>query len=136
MRRYEIMFIVDPSLPEEEIDQLNSEVEKQIREAGGEIESVEKMGRRKLAYEVKRRTDGFYVLLTVAADGDIVKEVERRFRVMDQVLRYLTVRIDLEEKRLEKMRLIREAQGSAVEAMPITGGQEAVEQSAGSESAS
>ena len=136
MRRYEIMFIVDPSLPEEEIDQLNSEVEIQIKEAGGEIESIEKMGRRKLAYEVKRRTDGFYVLFTVAADGDILKEVERRFRVMDQVLRYLTVRVDLEEKRLEKLRLIRQKKGSAVEDIPAPDEPAAFEQPAGSEAAS
>jgi len=136
MRRYEIMFIVDPSLPEEEIDQLNSEVEIQIKEAGGEIESIEKMGRRKLAYEVKRRTDGFYVLFTVAADGDILKEVERRFRVMDQVLRYLTVRIDLEEKRLEKLRLLRQKKDSAVGDVTAPDEPEAVEQPAGSEAAS
>lgn len=142
MRRYEIMFIVDPSLPEEEIDQLNSEVENQITEAGGRVESIEKMGRRKLAYEVKRRTDGFYVLLTIAANGDIVKEVERRFRVLDQVLRYLTVRIDLEEKRQDKMRLIRQRKGPAggesaneatggSETEPSPGSGEAVEEAAG-----
>lgn len=108
MRRYEIMFIVDPSLPEEEIDQLNSEVESIVKGGGGEVESIEKMGRRKLAYEVERRTDGFYVLCTVAADGEIVKEVERRFRVMDPVLRYLTVRVDIEEKRLDKLRRARQ----------------------------
>lgn len=108
MRRYEIMFIVDPSLPEEEIDQLNSEVESMVTGGGGEVESIEKMGRRKLAYEVERRTDGFYVLFTVAANGDIVREVERRFRVMDPVLRYLTVRVDVEEKRLEKLRQARQ----------------------------
>jgi small subunit ribosomal protein S6 len=108
MRRYEIMFIVDPSLPEEEIDQLNSEVESLVKGGGGEVESIEKMGRRKLAYEVERRTDGFYVLFTVAADGEIIKEVERRFRVMDQVLRYLTVRVDLDEKRLDKLRRARQ----------------------------
>ena len=137
MRRYEIMFIVDPSLPEEEIDQLTSDVETQIKEAGGEIESTEKMGRRKLAYEVKRRTDGFYVLLTVAADGDILKEVERRFRVMDQVLRYLTVRIDLEEKKLEKMRLIRQKKNPAGgDVDSVADEPEAVEQPAGSEASS
>jgi len=107
MRRYEIMFIVDPSLPEEDIDQLNSEVEKLVRDGGGEVESIEKVGRRRLAYEVDRRTDGFYVLFTVAADGDIVREVERRFRVLDQVLRYLTVRVDLEEKRQDKLKQLR-----------------------------
>ena len=146
MRRYEIMFIVDPSLPEEEIDQLNGEVETQIKEAGGEVETIEKMGRRKLAYEVKRRKDGFYVLFTVAADGDILKEVERRFRVMDQVLRYLTVRIDLEEKKLEKMRLIRQKKSPAGGDIPagdlpagdIPAPEEStgVEQAAGSEATS
>lgn len=108
MRRYEIMFIVDPSLPEEEIDQLNSEVESMVKVGGGEVDSIEKMGRRKLAYEVERRTDGFYVLFTVAADGEIIKEVERRFRVMDPVLRYLTVRVDIEEKRLDKLQRARQ----------------------------
>jgi small subunit ribosomal protein S6 len=112
MRRYEIMFILDPSLPEEEIDQLNREVEALVRKGGGEVDSVEKMGRRKLAYEVDRRGDGFYVLFTVSADGAIVREVERRFRVLDQVMRYLTVRVDLEEKRLEKLKQARQRKAS------------------------
>ncbi len=107
MRKYEIMFIVDPDLPEEDIDPLNSQVETVITDGGGRVLETEKMGRRKLAYEVDRRTDGFYVLLTVEADGEIVREVERRFRVMDSVLRYMTVRVDAAEKKLEKMRAIR-----------------------------
>lgn len=113
MRTYEIMFIVDPSLPEEEIDQLNVEVETLVKGGGGAVESIEKMGRRKLAYEVDRRTDGFYVLFTVSANGKIVSEVERRFRVMDQVLRYLTVRVDLEQKRLEKLQRARQKKDAA-----------------------
>ncbi len=108
IRNYEIMFIVDPNMPEDEIDQLNSQVETLVTDGGGKVESIEKLGRRKLAYEIQRQTDGFYVLFNVAADGDIVKEVERRFRVMDSVLRYLTVRIDEAEKKLEKMRAIRQ----------------------------
>jgi len=113
MRRYEIMFIADPILTEEEVDQLNGEVEALVRGGGGEVESVEKMGRKRLAYEIDRRTDGFYVLFTVSANGEVVREVERRFRVMDQVLRYLTVRVDLEEKRLEKLRQARLKKGGA-----------------------
>jgi len=113
MRRYEIMFIVDPSLPEEEIDQINGQVQTLVRDAGGEVESLEKIGRKKLAYEVGRRTDGFYVLFRVAANGAIVREVERRFRVMDPVMRYLTVRIDPEEKRLAKLSLARQKKGAA-----------------------
>lgn len=102
------MFIVDPNMPEDEIDQLNSQVETLVTDGGGKVESIEKLGRRRLAYEIQRQTDGFYVLFNVAADGDILKEVERRFRVMDSVLRYLTVRIDETEKKLEKMRAIRQ----------------------------
>ena len=108
VRTYEIMFIVDLNMSEEEIDQLNSQVESLVTEAGGKVENIEKMGRRKLAYEIQRHKEGIYVLFTVAADGDIVKEVERRFRVMDPVLRYLTVRVDLEEKKLEKVRAERQ----------------------------
>ena len=108
MRTYEIMFIVDPNMSDDEIDQLNSQVESLVTGAGGKVENIEKMGRRKLAYEIQRHKEGIYVLFTVAADGDIVKEVERRFRVMDPVLRYLTVRVDLEEKKLEKVRAERQ----------------------------
>jgi small subunit ribosomal protein S6 len=108
MRKYEIMFIVDPNFPEEEIDQLNSQVEGLITEGGGNVLETEKMGRKRLAYEVDRRTEGFYVLLTVEASGEIINEVERRFRVMDNVLRYITVRVDETEKKLEKVKAIRQ----------------------------
>ncbi len=108
MRKYEIMFIVDPNLPEDEIDQLNAQVESLIAEGGGTVLETEKMGRKSLAYEVERRTEGFYVLLVVEATGEILSEVERRFRVMDNVLRYLTVRVDETEKKLEKVRAIRQ----------------------------
>ena len=104
MRTYEIMFIVDLNMSEEELDQLNSQVESVVTEAGGKVENIEKMGRRKLAYEIQRHKEGIYVLFRVSAGGAIVKEVERRFRVMDSVLRYLTVRVDDEEKKLEKVR--------------------------------
>ena len=108
MRKYEIMFIFDPNVPEDEVDQISSQIEGVITGGGGEVDQVEKMGRRKLAYEIDKKREGFYVLLTVGADGEIVKEVERRFRVMDQVLRYLTVRIDKEQKKHDKVRGQRE----------------------------
>jgi small subunit ribosomal protein S6 len=108
MRKYEIMFIVDPNVPEDAVDQISSQVEGVITDGGGEVEQIEKMGRRKLAYEIDKKREGFYVLLTVGANGDIIKEVERRFRVMDQILRYLTVRIDEEQKKLDKVRAERE----------------------------
>ena len=112
IRKYEIMFIVDPNMPEDEIDQLNAQVESVVTDGGGQVESVEKLGRKRLAYEIQRQNQGFYVLFTVAANGEILKEVERRFRVMDPVLRYLTVRIDAAEKKLEKVRAIRQKESS------------------------
>jgi small subunit ribosomal protein S6 len=102
------MFIVDPNLPDAEIDQITAQAESLITDGGGSVVETEKMGRRKLAYEVDRRTEGFYVLITAEADGKIVSEVERRFRVLDNVLRYLTVRVDETEKKLGKLRAIRE----------------------------
>ena len=108
MRSYEIMFIVDPAMSETELDELNSRVESLVTEAGGKVENIEKMGRRKLAYEIQRHSEGVYVLFTVLANGEIVKEVERRFRVMDSVLRYITVRVDEDEKKLEKVRAERQ----------------------------
>jgi small subunit ribosomal protein S6 len=108
MRKYEIMFIVDPNLPEDDIDKLNSQVASLVSDGGGNVLETEMMGRRRLAYEVKRQNEGFYVLLTVEANGKIITEIERRFRVVDSVLRYITVRIDETEKKLEKVRVIRE----------------------------
>jgi small subunit ribosomal protein S6 len=110
MRKYELMFIVDPNLPDEEVDKLVVQVEGFVTDGGGTIVETEKMGRRRLAYEVDRRSDGYYVLLTIEGNGDVVSEVERRFRVIDSVLRYITVRTDEDEKKLEKMRAIRQKQ--------------------------
>ena len=112
MRKYEIMFIVDPHVSEEEIDKISSQIGEVITDGGGDIENVEKMGLRTLAYEIEKKREGFYVLLTARANGEIIKEAERRFRVMDQVLRYLTVRIDEGQKKLDKVRADRDRKDS------------------------
>ena len=103
MRTYEIMFIVNPNAVEEDIDKINSQLEGVITAGGGSIGKIEKMGKRRLAYEVDRFREGFYVLFVITANGDIVKECERRLRVIDAVLRYITVRTDEETRRLEKI---------------------------------
>jgi len=108
MRNYEIMFIVNPDAAEDEIDKINAQLEAVITSGGGEIQKIEKMGKRRLAYEVDKFRDGFYVLFAIGANGGIVKECERRLRVMDAVLRYITVRIDGEVRRFEKMRSYRQ----------------------------
>ena len=108
MRHYEIMFIVNPNATEEEIDKINAQLENIITSGGGTIEKIEKMGKRRLAYEVDKQREGYYVLFTIVANGDIIKECERRLRVMDAVIKYITVRTDEEVRRLEKIRSYRQ----------------------------
>src|SRR6266853_6424424 len=104
MRNYEIMFIVNPNAAEEEIDKINTQLEGIITSGGGKVEKIEKMGKRRLAYEVDKHREGFYVLFVTTANGDIIKECERRLRVMDAVIKYITVRTDEEGRRLDKIK--------------------------------
>ena len=108
MRNYEIMFIVNPNATDEEIDKINGQIESIVTAGGGKIEKIEKMGKRRLAYDVDKQREGHYVLFVMGANGDIVKECERRLRVMDAVIRYITVRCDEEVRRFEKMRSYRQ----------------------------
>src|SRR4051812_30713349 len=108
MRNYEIMFILNPNVTDEEIDKINTQLESIITTGGGEIQKIEKMGKRRLAYDIQKFREGSYVLFAIGANGDIVKECERRLRVMDAVIRYITVRCDEEIRRFEKMRSYRQ----------------------------
>ena len=107
-RTYELMFIVRPDMPEEEQDKLISNLETQVGNAGGTIKSVEKMGKRRLAYVVRKFQDGIYVLMVLEGEGAMVKEVERRLRVTEPVIKFMTVRVDEEQKRLAKVKAIRD----------------------------
>lgn len=106
-RTYEVMFIVRPDLQEEETDKLISNLETQATNAGATVKNIEKMGKRRLAYLVRKFADGFYILLTVDADGKAIHEIERRLRVAEPVIKFISVRIDEEQKRLEKIKQIR-----------------------------
>ena len=106
-RLYEVMFIVRPDVADEEVDKLVAGFTTTITSGGGVVKSVEKMGRRKLAYLVRKFADGNYVLLTIEADGAGVLELERRLRVTEQVIKFITVRMDEEEKRLAKVKALR-----------------------------
>ena len=108
MRNYEIMFIVNPNATEDEVDKINAQVESIVTSGGGQIQKIEKMGKRRLAYDIDKFREGFYVLFAIGANGEIVKEAERRLRVMDAVIRYITVRCDEEVRRFEKMRSYRQ----------------------------
>src|SRR5258707_1650852 len=107
-RTYEIMFIVRPDVEEAELDKLIEGFSGNVTSGGGEVKSVEKMGRRRLAYTVRKFNDGFYVLMNVAAQGSLITEFERRLRVSEQVIKFITVRMDEEEKRLAKVKAIRD----------------------------
>ena len=107
-RTYELMFIVRPDMPEEDQDKLISNLETQVSGAGGTVKSVERMGKRRLAYMVRNFQDGIYMLMTLEGEGGMVKEVERRLRVNEPVIKFITVRVDEEQKRLAKVKAIRD----------------------------
>ena len=107
-RTYELMFIVRPDMPEEDQDKLISNLETQVGNAGGTVKSVERMGKRRLAYLVRKFQDGIYMLMVLQGEGGMVKEVERRLRVTEPVIKFITVRVDEEQKRLAKIKAIRD----------------------------
>ena len=102
MRIYENLFIVRPDATEEEIDHLVDLMSKHVTTAGGTIDKVDKWGKRRLAYRVDKYREGTYVLFQFSSEPTVVKELERRLRVSDVVLKFLTVRIDEVLKRLDK----------------------------------
>ena len=119
MRIYENLFIVKPDATEEEIDALVEQMSKNVTTAGGTIDKVEKWGKRRLAYRVEKNREGFYVLLQFSSEPEIVKEFERRMRVQDSVIKFLTVRIDENLKRIEKRKKVREKRAHRRPAPPV-----------------
>lgn len=108
MRTYEELFIVKPDAPEEEVDAYLGQVKEIITGHNGEITKEEKWGVRKLAYKVQKYAEGHYILLEFSADPDTIQEIERRMRVADLVIKYITVRTDERMKKIEKRRKHRE----------------------------
>jgi small subunit ribosomal protein S6 len=109
-RVYEILFIADPNLGEPEVDALTAHVQAYVEKEGGKIDKIEKWGKKRLAYLVKRHREGSYVLLVAAGGPDMMKEVERRIRVLDGVIKFMTVRVDEELKKAERRKAIRTAE--------------------------
>src|SRR4030095_4193658 len=102
MRIYEELFIVKPDAPEEEADQLIEQLRVQLTSAGATVDKIDKWGKRRLAYRVDKYREGNYVLFQFSSEPTVVRELERRLRVSDIVLKFLTVRIDETLKRLDK----------------------------------
>ena len=102
MRIYESLFIIKPDVPDEEVDQRLEAFRTQLTSAGATVDKLDKWGKRRLAYKIEKYREGAYVLIQFSAGPELVKEFERRLRVSDIVLKFITVRIDETLKRLEK----------------------------------
>jgi small subunit ribosomal protein S6 len=108
-RLYDVIFITRPDTPEPEIDKIIATLESTATEKGSKVESVAKWGRKRMAYRVQKLREGYFVYMVVrSTNGDVVKEIERRLKVSDPVIKYLTVRLDEELKRQEKLKRHRE----------------------------
>jgi len=108
-RLYDLIFICRPATPEEEIDKLIATLEHTAAERGGKVEKKEKWGAKKMAYRVHRHREGYYVLLVLrSTQGDLVHELERRLKVNDAVIKYMTVRLDEDMKRQSRLAQRRE----------------------------
>lgn len=108
-RTYEVMYIVNPETADETIAKLNEAVGKLIEKEGGSIVRMDDIGRRPMAYQIEKKREGYYVLFEIEGSGQEIAELERRMRVNDMIMRYITVRVDEERKAADKRRAKREA---------------------------
>jgi len=118
-RVYEVVFIIDTETPEDESTRLIENLQHTITEQGGTITKSESMGRRALAYRIGRKTEGNFMLFEVEGTGREIAELERRMRVSDAVVRFLTVRVDEDRRRADKLKERRARKASK---RPATGG--------------
>lgn len=107
-RTYEVVVIVDPKTSEEDLSGFPGSLQQIIEKQGGTVTKSEVMGRRRLAYEINHLTEGHYFLFEIDGSGQEIAELERRMRVSDAVVRYITVRVDEDRRRAEKFRAKRE----------------------------
>ena len=103
-RKYELVYVVSPEASDEQVTDLHTQVESTVQRMNGQIEKTENWGRRKLAYEIGRHKEGTYVLEVINGDGELMKEIDRRLKVTDLVIRHLVVRVDEEQAVVERTR--------------------------------
>lgn len=108
MRVYEELFIVKPDAPEEEVEAFIEQIRQVIAHGKGTVDKVDNWGVRKLAYRITKYNEGRYVLFVFSSSPELVHEVERRMRVADLVIKFITVRIDEKQKKIEKRKKQRE----------------------------
>ncbi|HXL81103.1 MAG TPA: 30S ribosomal protein S6 [Pyrinomonadaceae bacterium] len=103
-RQYEVVFIVEPAMEDDEVTRLTDTLKQIVTDQGGIVTKTESLGRRPLAYEILHKTEGNFVLLEIEGSGREIAELERRMRVNDRIIRYITVRVDEDRRRAEKFR--------------------------------
>ena len=101
-RQYELVYILPPDTTEQQVAELHAQVEAIVARLNGRIEKTENWGRKRLAYEIGRNKEGVYVLDVINGNGELMKEIDRRLKVMDQVIRHMIVRVDQEKKVVER----------------------------------
>ena len=111
-RQYEVVFIVDPTADDDEVTRLTDNLKQIATDQGGMVTKTESMGRRKLAYEILHKTEGSFMLLEIEGSGREIAELERRMRVNDRIIRYITVRVDEDRRRAEKFKAKRARKAS------------------------
>jgi small subunit ribosomal protein S6 len=109
-RQYELVYILPPDTTEQQATELHDQVAAVVSRLHGQIEKTENWGRRKLAYEIGKFKDGVYVLDVINGDGELMKELDRRLKVMDQVVRHMIVRVDEEKKVVDRTRTKRQTE--------------------------
>lgn len=112
MRNYEVVFVAAPTLSSEELEDFINHSKTVVEGKNGKVVKIDNWGKKSLAYRIKRFREGYYVVLTIEGDGSAIAELERRFRVTDFVLRYISVRIDEALKRSEKIKATRQRKSS------------------------
>ena len=108
-RQYELVYIVRPEAADQEVADLHTQIEQIVQRFNGTFDKTENWGRRKLAYEIGHHREGIYVVETISGSGELMKEIDRRLRVIDQVIRHLVVRVDDELRVAERRRSDRKA---------------------------
>ncbi len=109
-RQYELVYILPPDVTEQQTTELHQQVEQIVARLNGTIEKTENWGRKRLAYEIGRQKEGVYVLDVINGSGELMKELDRRLKVMDQVIRHMIVRVDEEKSVVERTRTKRQTE--------------------------
>ena len=103
-RKYELVYVVSPDATDEQVTEVHTQVEGIVQRMNGQLEKTDNWGRRKLAYEIGRHKEGTYVLEVINGDGDLMKEIDRRLKVTDLIIRHLVVRVDEEQAVVDRTR--------------------------------